>query len=144
MHIISFSKQKKIMPTLLTLTNDGILYMVMYDSSVKTTTYRKINEIASDIKSGADIIAVFHVGEMIYYNNPELLNLDYRYRMMDAHAEMLSFNKVTKESEEQYLISSEAIMDNAKDCVFPTLTRVETDDTFSFVYPIVEAFSLIA
>ena len=144
MHIISFSKQKKIMPTLLTLTNDGILYMVMYDSSVKTTTYRKINEIASDIKSGADIIAVFHVGEMIYYNNPELLNLDYRYRMMDAHAEMLSFNKVTKESEEQYLISSEAIIDNVKDCVFPTLTRVETDDTFSFVSPIIEAFSVIS
>lgn len=144
MHIISFSKQKKIMPTLLTLTNDGILSMVMYDSTIKTTTYRKINEIASDIKSGADIIAVFHVGEMIYYNNPELLNLDYRYRMMDAHAEMLSFNKVTKESEEQYLISSEAIIDNVKDCVFPTLTRVETDDTFSFVSPIIEAFSVIS
>lgn len=144
MHIISFSKQKKIMPTLLTLTNDGILYMVMYDSSVKTTTYRKINEIASDIKSGADIIAVFHVGEMIYYNNPELLNLDYRYRMMDTHTEMLSFNKVTKESEEQYLISSEALIDNVKDCVFPTLTRVETDDTFSFVLPIIEAFSVIS
>lgn len=144
MHIISFSKQKKIMPTLLTLTNDGILSMVMYDSTIKTTTYRKINEIASDIKSGADIIAVFLVGEMICYNNPELFNLDYRYRIMDTHIEMLSFNKVTKEGAVQYLISSEAIMDNAKDCVFPTLTRVETDDTFSFVYPIVEAFSLIA
>lgn len=144
MHIISFSKQKKIMPTLLTLTNDGILYMVMYDSSVKTTTYRKINEIASDIKSGADIIAVFHVGEMIYYNNPELLNLDYRYRMMDAHAEMLSFNKVTKDSEEQYLISSEAIISNAKDCVFPNLTKVKTDDIVSFMYPIVEAFNTIS
>ncbi len=144
MHIFCFYIQKKIMPTLLTLTNDGILYMVMYDSSVKTTTYRKINEIASDIKSGADIIAVFHVGEMIYYNNPELLNLDYRCRMMDAHAEMLSFNKVTKESEDQYLISSEAIIDNVKDCVFPTLTRVETDDTFSFVSPIIEAFSVIS
>lgn len=144
MHIFCFSIQKKIMPTLLTLTNDGILSMVMYDSTIKTTTYRKINEIASDIKSGADIIAVFHVGEMIYYNNPELLNLDYRDRMIDAHTEMLSFNKVTKESEEQYLISSEAIIDNVKDCVFPTLTRVETDDTFSFVSPIIEAFSVIS
>jgi hypothetical protein len=51
---------------------------------------------------------------------------------------------VTKESEEQYLISSEAIIDNVKDCVFPTLTRVETDDTFSFVSPIIEAFSVIS
>ena len=144
MHIFCFSIQKKIMPTLLTLTNDGILSMVMYDSSIKTTTYRKINEIASNIKSGADIIAVFHVEEMIHYNNSELLNLDDRYRMMDAHAEMLSFNKVTKEGEEQYLISSEAIIDNVKDCVFPTLTRVETGDTFSFVSPIIEAFSVIS
>lgn len=144
MHIISFSKQKKIMPTLLTLTNDGILSLVMYDSTIKTTTYRKINEIASDIRSGADIIAVFLVEEIICYNNPELLNLDYRYRMMDTHTEMLSFNKVTKEGAVQYLISSEAIIDNTKDCVFPTLTRVETDDTFSFVYPITDAFSVIS
>ena len=118
--------------------------MVMYDSSIKTTTYRKINEIASDIKSGIDIIAVFIVGEMICYNNPELLNLDYRHRMMNIQSEMLSFNKVTKEGNVQYLISREAIIDNAKDCVFPTLTRVETDGTLSFTYPIIEAFSQIS
>jgi hypothetical protein len=144
MHIISFSKQRRIMPTLLTLTKDGVLSMVMYDSSIKTTTYRKINEIASNIKSGADIIAVFLVGEMIYYNNPEMLNLDYRHRVKKIHSEMLSFNKVTKDGAVQYLISSEAILDNSKKCIFPTLTKVETDDSLSFVYPIIEAFSLIS
>lgn len=32
MHIISFSKQKKIMPTFLILNGDGVLSMLMYDS----------------------------------------------------------------------------------------------------------------
>lgn len=142
MHIVSFSKQKKIMPTLLTLHKDGVLSMVMFESSIKTTTYRKINEIASDIKAGADIIAVFLVGEMIYYNNPELLNLDYRHRVANSHSEMLSFNMITKDNSAQYLISSETIIDNSKDCLFPTLIKVKTDESISFVYPIVEAFSI--
>ena len=141
MHIISFSKQRKIMPTLLTLNKDGILSMVMYDSSIKTTTYRKINEIASDIKSGADIVAVFHVGEMVIYNDPELLNIDYRTRIMNSHSEILSFSKITKDRAMQYLISTEAILNNSKDCLFPTLTKVESKENLSFVYPIVEAFT---
>lgn len=43
-----------------------------------------------------------------------------------------------------HTISSEAILDNSKKCIFPTFTKVETDDSLSFVYPIIEAFSLIS
>ena len=49
MHIISFFKQKKIMPTFLILSGDGVLSMLMYDASIKTTTYRKINYIFRSI-----------------------------------------------------------------------------------------------
>ena len=140
MHIISFSKQKKIMPTFLILSGDGVLSMLMYDASIETTTYRKINEIAAEIRAGANIAAVFYVGEMIYYNDINLLNLDYRHRIKHMHSELLSFDLITKNDSAQYLVSKEAIIENSKDCLFPTLTKVKTKDGSSFMYPIINAF----
>lgn len=52
------------------------------------------------------------------------------------------FNMITKDNSAQYLINSETIIDNSKDCLFPTLIKVKTDESISFVYPIVEAFSI--
>ena len=49
MHIATFSMQKELMPTILTLKEDGTLSIVSYDASIKTTTYRKINEMARRI-----------------------------------------------------------------------------------------------
>ena len=144
MHIAAFSKQKGLMPTLLTLNEDGIMSMVMYDASIKTTTYRKIHEISEDIKNGAPIVAVFHVCEMLCYNNPDAFNMDYSYRTQSEHTELLSFNIVTKEGASQYLISSESILEGKKDCTFPVLTRVETDDSISYMNPLVEAFRVCA
>lgn len=140
MHIISFFKQKKIMPTFLILSGDGVLSMLMYDASIKTTTYRKINEIAAEIRAGANIAAVFYVGEMIYYNDINLLNLDYRHRTKHMHSELLSFDLITKNDSAQYLVSKEAIIENSKDCLFPTLTKVKTKDGSSFMHPIINAF----
>ena len=143
MHIISFAKQKKIMPTFLILSKDGVLSMLMYDASIKTTTYRKINEIASEIRTGANIVAIFYVGEMIYYNNLNLLNLDYRHRTKHIHSELLSFDLITQKNSAQYLISKEAVIEKSKNCLFPTLTKVETNNRSSFMYPIIKAFSEI-
>lgn len=140
MHIISFFRQKKIMPTFLILRGDGVLSMLMYDASIKTTTYRKINEIAAEIRAGANIAAVFYVGEMIYYNDINLLNLDYRHRTKHMHSELLSFDLITKNDSAQYLVSKEAIIENSKDCLFPTLTKVKTKDGSSFMHPIINAF----
>ena len=140
MHILAFSKQKEIAPTFLTLNEDGILAMVMYHATLKTTTYRKIHEIAEEIKGGAPIVAVFHVCEMLAYEAPEAYNLDYMHRSKGAHAELLSFNKVTIEGAENYCISSEAILEGKKDSQFPILMKVETDDTISFMNPLVKAF----
>lgn len=140
MHIISFFVEKKIMPTFLILRGDGVLSMLMYDASIKTTTYRKINEIAAEIRAGANIAAVFYVGEMIYYNDINLLNLDYRHRTKHMHSELLSFDLITKNDSAQYLVSKEAIIENSKDCLFPTLTKVKTKDGSSFMHPIINAF----
>lgn len=142
MHVFAFAKQKEIAPTFLTLNSDGIMSMVMYHASIKTTTYRKIHEIAEEIKSGAPIVAVFHVCEMLIYNNPEAYNQDYSHRSRGGHNELLSFNKVTNEGVACYCISSEAILEGQKDCRFPMLTKAEMDDTISFMNPLLEAFRL--
>lgn len=143
MHCFAFYKQKEIVPTFLSLRKNGTLSMVMYYASIKTTTYRKIQEIAEEIKSGVPIIAVFYVGEMLIYDDPEILNQDYSYRRESAHSELLSFEKVTKDGAENYCISSEAVLEGKKDCRFPKLMKVETDDTISFMNPLVEALQRI-
>lgn len=141
LHIVHYAMQKSLMPTVLVLNNDGILSMTMYHASIKTTTYRKIHELASEIKKDANIVAVFLVGEMIYYDNLNMLNQDYRYRIANSQSEVLAFDKITKDKAEQYLISSEAIIENSKDCMFPTITKIESHQSISMIYPIIKAFS---
>lgn len=141
MHIVAFMKQKKLMPTILTLREDGVISMTMYDASIKTTTYRKINDIAEEIKLGEPIVAVFHASEMLVYNTMDAFNDDYSYRSKGVHSEILSFNIVTKDYSNQYCISSEALTSGSEDCAFPRLTKVDTDDTISFLNPIVKAFA---
>ena len=140
MHIATFTMQKKLMPTIMTLKNDGTVAIVSYDASIKTTTYRKINEIAREIRNGAPIVAVFHVCEMLLYNDPEAYNQDYAYRSQGEHTDLLSFNMVTKEGAANYCISSEALLDRKENCLFPTLTKVDTAVSVCFLNPLVEAF----
>ena len=85
------------------------------------------------------IVAVFYVCVMLIYDDPEILNQDYSYRRGSKHAELLSFEKVTKDGAENYCISSEAILEGKRDCRFPKLMKVETDDTISFMNPLVDA-----
>lgn len=140
MHTIAFANQKELAPTFLTLREDGILSMVMYHASIKTTTYRKIHEIAEEIKSGEPIVAVFHVCEMLMYNDPEAYKQDYLHRSKGEHIELLSFEIVTRDGAENYCISSEAVLKGEKECMFPTMTKVKTDDSISYMNPLVEAF----
>ena len=141
LHIVHYAMQRSLMPTILVLNKDGILSMTMYHASIKTTTYRKIYELASEIKKNTNIVAVFLVGEMIYYDDPNILNQDYRYRIANSQSEVLAFDKITKDQTEQYLISSEAIIEKSKECMFPTLTKIESHQSSSMIYPIIKAFS---
>ena len=140
MHTIAFAKQKELAPTFLTLREDGVMSMVMYHASIKTTTYRKIHEIAEEIKSGAPIVAVFHVCEMLMYNNPEAYKQDYLHRSKSDHSELLLFEIVTRNGADSYCISSEAVLKGENDCMFPALVKVKTDDSISYMNPLVKAF----
>ena len=140
MHIATFSMHGELLSTIMTLKEDGTVAMVSYDASIKTTTYRKINEIAHEIRNGAPIVAVFHVSEMLLYNDPDAYNQDYSYRSQGEHTDLLSFNMVTKDGATNYCICSEALLEGKKDCLFPTLTKVDTAVSVSFLNPLVEAF----
>lgn len=140
MHIIAFSKQKRIAPTFLILNKDGHLSMCMYDSTIKTTTYRKINEIATEIKLGSSIVAVFHVGEVLVYNNLKPFFIDYRKRSLNPHMEMLAFSIITKDTYAQYLLNSDSLLEQSTDCFYPQLTEVKIDENVSLMRPLIEAF----
>ena len=143
MYMASFSMQKNLMTTIMILKEDGTVAMVSYDASIKTTTYRKINEIAHEIRNGAPIVAVFHVSEMLLYNDPDAYNQDYSYRSQGEHTDLLSFNMVTKGGAANYCICSEALLEGKEDCLFPTLTKVDTAVSLSFKNPLVEAFEYV-
>ena len=143
MYMASFSMQKNLMTTIMTLKEDGTVALVSYDASIKTTTYRKIIEIAREIRNGAPIVAVFHVCEMLLYNDPEAYNQDYSYRSQGEHTDLLSFNMVTKGGAANFCINSEALLDGKEDCLFPTLTKVDTAVSLSFMNPLVEAFESV-
>lgn len=140
MYMATFSMQKNLMTTIMILKEDGTVALVSYDASIKTTTYRKINEIARQIRNGAPIVAVFHVCEMVLYNDPDAYNQDYSYRSQSEHTDLLSFNMVTKSGVANYCICSEALLEDKKDCLFPALTKVDTAVSLSFMNPLVEAF----
>ena len=140
MHIIAFSKQKRIAPTFLILNKDGHLSMCMYNSTIKTTTYRKINEIATEIKLGSSIVAVFHVGEVLVYNNLKPFFIDYRKRSLNPHMEMLAFSIITKDTDAQYLLNSDSLLEQSTDCFYPQLTEVNIDENVSLMRPLIEAF----
>lgn len=140
MYMATFYMQKNLMTTIMILKEDGTVALVSYDASIKTTTYRKINEIARQIRNGAPIVAVFHVCEMVLYNDPDAYNQDYSYRSQGEHTDLLSFNMVTNGGAANYCINSEALLEDKKDCLFPALTKVDTAVSLSFMNPLVEAF----
>jgi hypothetical protein len=143
MYMATFSMQKNLMTTIMILKEDGTVALVSYDASIKTTTYRKINEIARQIRNGAPIVAVFHVCEMVLYNDPDAYNQDYSYRSQGEHTDLLSFNMVTNGGTANYCINSEALLDGKEDCLFPTLIKVDTAVSLSFINPLVEAFEYV-
>jgi len=93
MHLVTFQMQKRLMPTCLIVYNDEKMEFRSFDSSIKTTTYRKLFEIAHQIEA-EDMKEVFYVGEMYHYPNTEhILSLESRERIKYMNAESLIFFK---------------------------------------------------
>lgn len=91
MHVMTFQMQKKIMPTAFIVHSDQTMRIRSFDSSIKTTIYRKFYELAKRIEEDK-IVQILFVTEMYHYQNTkEILELESRERINHAKQESLSF-----------------------------------------------------
>jgi hypothetical protein len=90
MHLVIFQMQKKLMSTCMIVFSDNTFELNSFESSIKTTVYRKFNEIAKRIEKD-NIINIFFVTEMYTYNINEIKHLDSRERIKYAESEILTF-----------------------------------------------------
>lgn len=90
MHVVIFQMGKSLLPTCLILYSDDTFELVTFGFSIKTTVYRKFNEIARRIEADK-IVNVLFVTEMYIYDLDEVSNLDSRERVEHAKSEILAF-----------------------------------------------------
>lgn len=95
MHLVFFQMQKTLLPTCLVVYADDTFELVTFGFSIKTTVYRKFNEIAKRIEADA-ITQVLFVTEMYVYD-PKHLDKESRQRIKHAQKEILAFYMVDKE-----------------------------------------------
>lgn len=96
MHLVIFQMQKKLMPTCMLIYSDSTFELNSFDSSIKTTVYRKFNEIAKRIEK-ENIVNVLFVTEMYTYNPNDIKNLDSQERIKYAENEILSFYMINNQ-----------------------------------------------
>jgi len=90
MHLVIFQMQNRLMPTCMIVYSDNTFELNSFESSIKTTVYRKFNEIAKRIEKD-DIVNILFVTEMYIYNISDIKNLDSQERVKHAKNEILSF-----------------------------------------------------
>lgn len=98
MHLVIFQMQKTLLPTCLILYSDDTFELNSFGFSIKTTAYRKFNEIAKRIEDDK-IVSVLFVTEMYTYDINYINNLDSRERVEHANSEILAFFMVDKHLE---------------------------------------------
>jgi len=90
MHLLIFQMQNRLMPTCMIIFNDNTFELNSFESSIKTTVYRKFNEIAKRIEK-ENVVNVLFVSEMFTYNVNDIKHLDSHERIKYAKNEILTF-----------------------------------------------------
>ncbi|MCD0472516.1 hypothetical protein [Flavobacterium sp. JAS] len=98
MHLVFFQMQKTLLPTCLILYSDETFELDTFGFSIKTTVYRKFNEIARRIDADK-IINVLFVTEMYTYDLNDINNLTSRERVKHAKSEILAFYMINNHLE---------------------------------------------
>lgn len=145
LHAFLYSQQNKhIMDTIILIYDDNSLEIQSpFDTTIRTTAYRKINEIADFIiESKGSIKAVIVINEMWSYpNNEEVLRKDYRERiatekpisLFACHMVESSLETHTYQFESDKVDSFAYVMDILKKDIDATIHM-------NFMNPIIEAF----
>lgn len=96
MHLSIFNLQKSLMPTIMIVYDDDTYEMTSFHTTVKTTYYRKINEITNRIASD-EINSIFFVTEMLNYSSNEVFNKDLIERIKNKISESLGFFMINQD-----------------------------------------------
>jgi hypothetical protein len=144
LHIKIYREQGKcILPTFIIVYDDDTMIMKTFDASLRTTTYRYINEIANDIKSGKDIKAVMLINEMWFYSNKDVLNKSYEERVhTESPTLFFTTHLVNKDNESSIFVEADKVdsIESLKD-IFKNGPSIENE--LSFLMPIRSAFKSI-
>ena len=90
MHLVTFQMQKSLLPTCLILYEDETFQLLSFGFSIKTTVYRKFNEIANRIDTDK-IVSVLFVTEMYIYDKSDIINLNSYEKVKHSKKEILAF-----------------------------------------------------
>lgn len=96
MHLVIFQMQNRLMPTIMIVYSDNTFELNSFESSIKTTVYRKFDEIAKRILKD-NIVNILFVTEMYTYNVDDVKNLDSQERIKHAKNEVLSFYMINNQ-----------------------------------------------
>jgi len=97
MHLVVYQQQRHIMPTFFVIFSDQTMQFTSFDSSIKTTVYRKLYEIANRIEN-EEIVDVMYVGEMYRYADiQQIIDMEARERIEHATSELLVFFNTDQE-----------------------------------------------
>ncbi|PQJ10577.1 hypothetical protein CJD36_011425 [Flavipsychrobacter stenotrophus] len=69
--------------------------MLTFGGSIKTTTYRKIHEVAKQVEADG-VVQIIFATEMYVYDTDDIIGMDSRERIQHAQTEFLSFFMVDK------------------------------------------------
>ncbi len=103
-----------LMPTFMIVFKDGTYDMIMFHSTIKTTVYRTINEVADIIRSN-DVEEVFWVTTyLLYVNAPHVLSMPSKDRQIVEHKEILTCMKVDRNlNEMEYSFETDKLSDTS-------------------------------
>lgn len=116
LHATIYRKQQgHIMTTFFVKYADDTIIIISFDASLRTTFYRKINEVAMMI-SNEDVDSVYLVTEFIGYKSvqigkelDELINTPYSLRRENAKETMLAFFQIDADGISSIMASGELI-----------------------------------
>ena len=111
MHIIIGTTD--LMPTFMMVYKDGTFQLITYHADIKTTFYRKINEVAATVMS-EDVQEVYYMMTYVLCDyTEENMQLSSKERMSLGKEEFLTFMKVDADlNEEEYFFDAATLCDH--------------------------------
>jgi hypothetical protein len=134
MHLAIMQFQETLMPTCIVIFKDDTFEINSFHSSIRTTVYRKFNEIANRIDK-ENIKGVFFVSEMRVYDTVDVKHLDSYNRIKYVQKETLAFFMIDNELKINYHSYD---MEKIKDQVYVTqiINSKSNQDVPAFMNPL--------